>query len=106
MMPSHNNNIALRHAKSCGDFFQLLYSLQIYRVRGGAVPWEGRVEVKLNGEWGTICDEHWDIVDAHVACKSLGYGSAKMAYYRGSNGRGVGKIHYTQLGYANCLRGI
>lgn len=43
---------------------------------GGVHEFEGRLDVFCNGSWGSICDREWDLKDANVACRMLGYGEA------------------------------
>ena len=52
------------------------------RLMGGKHPWEGRIEIYYNSQWGTICDRGWDMNDANVACRSLGYPGASAALNR------------------------
>ena len=39
----------------------------------GPTNLEGRVEICINGVWGTVCDDGWSTYDANVVCGQLGY---------------------------------
>uniref|UniRef100_A0A8C4NBJ4 Scavenger receptor class A, member 5 (putative) n=1 Tax=Eptatretus burgeri TaxID=7764 RepID=A0A8C4NBJ4_EPTBU len=52
------------------------------RLVNGPDAYEGRLEVLHRGEWGTVCDDDFQKVDADVACLSLGYEDAH--YFRGT----------------------
>ena len=41
------------------------------RLADTVTPTEGRVEVCVNGQWGTVCDDNWGASDARVVCNQL-----------------------------------
>uniref|UniRef100_A0A8C5R8K3 SRCR domain-containing protein n=1 Tax=Leptobrachium leishanense TaxID=445787 RepID=A0A8C5R8K3_9ANUR len=62
------------------------------RLAGGSTECEGRVEVKHQGEWGTVCNDYWNVINnAAVVCRQLGC-SDSLAIPTSSFGRGSGRI--------------
>ena len=49
------------------------------RLVNGTNVLSGLVEVYINGSWGTVCGEEWDIANAMVVCGQLDYGKALEA---------------------------
>ena len=62
------------------------------RLVGGHWNGEGRVEIFHDGTWGTVCDDSWDIDDAHVVCSELGFSAAVRAPMSAFFGPGSGRI--------------
>ncbi|KAL5491133.1 hypothetical protein EMCRGX_G016364 [Ephydatia muelleri] len=65
----------------------------------GSEQYLGRVEVFINGQWGTVCSLGWTIEDALVVCRMLGFPSASRAVNNGIYGLGTGPVWLSNL---NC----
>jgi len=70
----------------------------LVRLVNGFTQHEGRVEVFVEGEWGTVCDDDFGIEEANVICRMLGYSGALASYGSAYYGEGSGKIWLDQLG--------
>uniref|UniRef100_A0A671PE45 Galectin-3-binding protein A-like n=1 Tax=Sinocyclocheilus anshuiensis TaxID=1608454 RepID=A0A671PE45_9TELE len=65
----------------------------------GDLPSSGRVEVYHDGQWGTVCDDGWDLAEAQVVCRQLGFPGAKSVTPGGQYGEGSGPIWLDDM---NC----
>jgi len=62
------------------------------RLADGYREGEGRIEIFHDGHWGTVCGYYWDINDAQVVCRQLGFSKAIRAFKRALFGKGNGHI--------------
>lgn len=81
-------------------FFVFSLDLPIaVRLVGGTTPNKGRVEVYRYGYWGSICRDGWNLPDASVVCRMLGYSGAWSATCCSEYQGGTGPVWLSGL---NC----
>lgn len=68
------------------------------RLRGTNSSYEGRVEIFINDEWGSICDDDWDLIEAQIVCHQLGFTRALEAKIGAHFGHGQDPTHLDNVG--------
>ncbi|KAJ8043083.1 Soluble scavenger receptor cysteine-rich domain-containing protein SSC5D [Holothuria leucospilota] len=71
--------------------------IQDVRLADGVSNSSGRIEVLHNGEWGTVCEDGWNLTDSDVVCRQLGYPTAEVTYRHAFFGEGSGFIWSNEL---------
>ena len=75
------SNIHITNAFSSIDLDACSLEYAIRLVNGTNAA-EGTVEVCNGTRYGTVCDDYWDVLDARVVCRQLGYSGEVVALKR------------------------
>ena len=92
-LDSDNERVALVHTGGGAEYQGLARSLDVLvidddtgelrlvdgtRTTEDGRLCEGRLEIYINGQWGTICDDYWNDDEADVACRQLGFAAGSV----------------------------
>ncbi|XP_078685512.1 uncharacterized protein LOC144918527 [Branchiostoma floridae x Branchiostoma belcheri] len=83
----------------CAIYASVVCDTSRIRLIGGSSPNEGRVEVRSEDSvnWGTVCHNQFDMKDADVICRMLGYPNATQVRNDAYFGQGTGPIYMADL---------
>uniref|UniRef100_A0A8C6SNG9 SRCR domain-containing protein n=1 Tax=Neogobius melanostomus TaxID=47308 RepID=A0A8C6SNG9_9GOBI len=69
-------NCSMKEAIGCVAISEAVCGAHMVRLSGGRDRCEGRVELWRGGQWGSVCDDQWDLREAEVVCRQTGCGFA------------------------------
>ena len=70
--PMGDNNVLVSF------FFFFFFSEIALQLTGSEVPYAGRVKIRYQGVWGTLCADDWKHEIAEVMCRQLGYEGVEL----------------------------
>ncbi|XP_053387312.1 neurotrypsin-like [Mercenaria mercenaria] len=95
------NNNSWSEKQRCTPIYVFPLNISEIQLKNGRRPSEGRVEILVNGTWGTICDTNFASAEATVICKMFGLEySSFYTKAKHRSGRGNGPIYVDKL---NCM---
>ncbi|KAK1794612.1 hypothetical protein P4O66_001331 [Electrophorus voltai] len=84
----------------CVQTVEVVCEHQAIRLAAGNDRCAGRVELRHGGQWGSVCDDDWDLREGNVVCAQLGCGTAVIVTVEAvAFGPGTGPININKL---NC----
>ncbi|KAM9468383.1 scavenger receptor cysteine-rich type 1 protein M130-like [Clarias gariepinus] len=89
---------SLKHSHCSHDNDVGLICSGTVRLVNGGSRCVGRVEVLHNGQWGTVCDDYWELREAAVVCRELHCGEPVNVRYFAHFGEGSGPIWMNDVG--------
>ncbi|XP_065802877.1 macrophage scavenger receptor types I and II isoform X1 [Muntiacus reevesi] len=92
--PGINGQKGQKGEKGSGSMQRLSNTV---RLVGGSGPHEGRVEIFHEGQWGTVCDDRWELRGGLVVCRSLGYKGVQSVHKGAHFGKGTGPIWLNEV---------
>ena len=72
-------------------------------VGWGNVTFQGRVQMFYNGTWEEVCGNYWDLKDASVVCRQLGFPGALVAVRSSDFQRTDGKRGNIWIHNVHCI---
>lgn len=80
-----------------------IFYVTVQLVGWGNVTFQGRVQMFHNGTWDEVCGNSWDLKDASVVCRQLGFPGALVAVRSSDFQRTDGKRGNLWIHNVHCI---
>ncbi|XP_051575774.1 T-cell differentiation antigen CD6-like isoform X2 [Myxocyprinus asiaticus] len=88
------HNCTTAAERDCINATKIICEHQAVRLVGSHDRCAGRVELLQSGQWGTVCDDDFDMRSGNIVCAQLGCGRARKQTFLGA---GRGPIHISKM---------